>query len=691
MTDFQRSQPLQTFEAAVRSHQSGNLQDAERLYRAVLERDQGNAEAWHLLGMVALQTNRLDEAARLLRQATTRDTSKPEYHANLGNVLQARGQLDEAINEFRKALRLQPGDWQIHFNLANALRTRGALDESVHHYQEALRRNPNAVPVHTNLGITLLAQGKVDAAIESLQKALHLQPGLTAAQYHLAKAFRLQGNLNAANAHLRDVLRQKPDFFDAHLDMGLVNKEGGELAAAETCFRQALQSRPNDADASRLLAGILRDQGKFAEAVECNRRMIDKCPQSAEWHYNLGLVLEDQGKLDEALDCYQTSLRLKPDFRRAQVAEAAILEKKGDIQRAYDIVRPLVDAEDADAKTVLLFATLCRQRGDRDLAVTHLDQLLERENLSVRWRTMAHTQLGEALDALGRFDDAFAHFRQANRLKPGRFDAPQHTQTIDATIRAYGAGPMATLPRATNQSELPLFIVGMPRSGTSLVEQILAYHTDVHGAGELTDVGQYADHLHETLGSSSPHPGCLGDLTRDALDTLADDYLQRLRRLSPTAVRVTDKMPYNYLLVGLIRLLFPASRIIHCVRDPLDTCVSCFFRNFLPSATHTTDLRALGSYHNDYRRLMRHWTETLRVPMLEVRYEELVQRPEEESRGMVEYVGLRWDPNCLRFHESNRFMNTASYQQVRQPVYTKSVGRWRNYRQHIKPLMEALE
>jgi hypothetical protein len=206
----------------------------------------------------------------------------------------------------------------------------------------------------------------------------------------------------------------------------------------------------------------------------------------------------------------------------------------------------------------------------------------------------------------------------------------------------------------------------------------------------LTDISRLAEQMPECLGIDVRHPKCLEHLTQEAMDGLAGTYLDRLQTLSSTAARITDKMPYNFLLAGFIRLLFPDAPIIHCVRDARDTCLSCYFRNFLAVATHANDLRSLGAYYAQYERLMRHWKATLRISMLDVRYEELVRDPEPISRSIVRYAGLDWDPDCLRFHESKRFMNTASYQQVRQPIYTKSAGRWKNYEQHLKPLIEEL-
>jgi hypothetical protein len=230
----------------------------------------------------------------------------------------------------------------------------------------------------------------------------------------------------------------------------------------------------------------------------------------------------------------------------------------------------------------------------------------------------------------------------------------------------------------------------MPRSGTTLVEQILASHPAVFGAGELLRVGEIAQRLPSALGSRLDYPLCLADFSQQAADAAAQEYLDYLQSLSGgEATRVTDKMPGNFMHLGLIDLLFPGARIIHCMRDPLDTCLSCYSQNF-NGHEYTHDLSHLGHFYRDYQRIMQHWRGVVRVPVLEVQYEALVEDPEPGSRRLIEFCGLPWDDSCLRFYENKRTVVTASYDQVRRPIYKTSTERWRNYERHIDPLKAAL-
>jgi len=247
------------------------------------------------------------------------------------------------------------------------------------------------------------------------------------------------------------------------------------------------------------------------------------------------------------------------------------------------------------------------------------------------------------------------------------------------------------MPRASVRSDRPVFIVGMPRSGTSLIEQILASHPQVFGAGELTDIVRLPLSLHTMLGTERKYPQCLSLLTQDRIDTFAQHYLDKLASLSPDASRVIDKMPGNFMHLGFIELLFPDARIIHCMRDPLDTCLSCYFQDFSRSHPYSYDLENLGAFYNEYRKIMQHWRSVLSIPMYEIQYEELVADQEMKSRELVEFCGLEWDERCLNFHETKRYVGTASYDQVRQPMYKKSAGRWKNYENRIDVLKKSLK
>ncbi|MHC4430144.1 MAG: sulfotransferase family protein, partial [Planctomycetota bacterium] len=299
--------------------------------------------------------------------------------------------------------------------------------------------------------------------------------------------------------------------------------------------------------------------------------------------------------------------------------------------------------------------------------------------------------LGRALERSGRFDEAFAAYQQANETLRAPFDAGAWREQTEQLLEAFSPDRFAALPRAANGSELPVFIVGMPRSGSTLVETIIDAHPEAHGAGEFEATHFLIESIALEIGSNLPYPACVEDFDQDDVDNLSRAYLDRLSSLAPDARRITDKYLINYRQLGLLAPLFPEGRIIHCRRNPLDTCISCFALALMPHIhAWSCDLRDLGAVYLEYERVMHHWRDVLGIPMLEVPYEAVVADQELWSRRIIEFCGLSWDDRCLRFHERARVVQTASYDQVTQPVYSSSVGRFRGFDPHLGPLREVL-
>jgi hypothetical protein len=282
------------------------------------------------------------------------------------------------------------------------------------------------------------------------------------------------------------------------------------------------------------------------------------------------------------------------------------------------------------------------------------------------------------------------HYKLGNQEKSAKYNSIEHTACIDKLIRTCDWNFFIKSPKSKCTAERPVFIVGMPRSGTTLTEQILASHPDVYGAGEIMVMPSIIKNLSSYIRNSGPYPDSLTKLNSQILDELAADYLKETSKLNQKAIRFTDKTLVNYLYLGLISLMFPNAHIIHCMRDPRDTCMSIYFQNFDESHYYATSLENLGHYYTEYKKLMAHWKSMLNVKYMEVQYEDLVSNQERVSRDLIDFIGLEWDDRVLRFYDSKRSVVTASYDQVRQKIYTKSTQRWKNYEQHIGPLIKSL-
>jgi hypothetical protein len=368
-------------------------------------------------------------------------------------------------------------------------------------------------------------------------------------------------------------------------------------------------------------------------------------------------------------------------------ARAAVLEAVGELDEAWQLVKLLVDWGFTPMPVIRLFGRMARYRGEQQRALDLLARRLSESNLSPLDRARLHFTAAELLDSLTKFDEAFDHARTGNQLARPPYDPKSHQRSFDILIDYFNRDRLQRLPRGSDRSDKPVFIVGMPRSGSSLVEQILASHPSVHGCGELDFMPQvWAGTVGMLSAKANQYPACLDRLNADQADGMAQIYLQPLIAMNPSAKRFTDKLPLNFLHLGLIAVLLPGARIIDCRRDPHDTCLSNFMAMFEAGHDFKFDLNHTAHFYTQYRRIMQHWKQSLDLPILEVSYEQLATDPEPQTRRMLEFLELPWDGRCLQFHESKRAVVTSSMQQVRRPIYQSSIGRWRSYARHLTEL-----
>jgi tetratricopeptide (TPR) repeat protein len=430
---------------------------------------------------------------------------------------------------------------------------------------------------------------------------------------------------------------------------------------AAKSFAASIRIRPHYVEALQNLSDALRELTRHAEAISALRLAIELSPGNAQLHYNLGVLLRDMGDLEEARRTFDRAIALDAGFVGAYYHRV----RSGKVDSDSDIVNALEG--------------LAARAG----------------TFPANDRAMLHFALGKVHEDGGRYDEAFAHLLEANRWARSLVDYDEDAtrRMVDRLINTFDAPLVAAKAGGGSESNLPIFIVGFPRSGTTLAEQILASHPEVHGGGELGFLGELASRALANDGAEIPYPESLRDLSAESLRQLGNRYVERLVRLDPTAAHITDKNPGNIMHLGLIRLILPKAKIIHMQRDPVDTCLSCFSLRFAGNASSFVyDLGELGRYYRIYQRLMDHWRRVLPPgTVLEVQYENVVENLEAEARRIIDYCGLDWDERCLAFHESNRAVRTASVAQVRQPIYRSSMQRWRRYERHLGVLLRALD
>jgi tetratricopeptide (TPR) repeat protein len=563
------------------------------------------------------------------------------------------------------------------------------IGEALQLFQKICEIDPTDAESWFMAGTLYGRMGRIAEAEAALRKTVGLQPNSAAAYLNLGQTLELQGCLSEAEECFRRAVALKADLADVHVSLGRLSQQRGDMHAAIAHCQDAIQLNPSLLAAHLTRAKACIHMCAYDAAADSIGQALCLDPDNVGAYFDLAGVRIGQGLYEDALHNIRKVLQLKPDYVEAKAVEAYILEHMCDYPAALESLIPVLDRYRDYPEVALVYASLTHFTKDYDGAIARLESLMAKDDLSDKHRTQINFNLGQLYDKRGEYAKAFAHYRTGNQLTPATFDARAWRDRITDLIDMFSHDAMTRAPRADKRSGRPIFIVGMPRSGTTLVEQILSMYPEVAAAGELADISLLADELQELLEHTSPAKD-ITQMSCEQCNSLAQRYLDLLGGRYPNALRVIDKMPQNFLHLGWITLLFPGARVIHCVRDPLDTCLSCYFQMFTGDHPYAYDLANLGVYYRQYQRLMRHWRTALDIPIFELSYEDLVSDPEKLGRTMVEFCGLKWDPCCLGFHKSERAVATASFQQVRQPIYSSSLGRWQHYADHLEPLRKAL-
>jgi tetratricopeptide (TPR) repeat protein len=453
-------------------------------------------------------------------------------------------------------------------------------------------------------------------------------------------------------------------------------------------FIQCIALRPDEAEYHYKFACAAWRADELSVVEEHLFQTVFLDPQHPAAHEALALWFVQHGQMDGALEHSAAAVALGPTRVEYVITRANVLSSVGREADAWTIIEPMLAKLTSNVWLAWCYAKLAPKIGHELKAAFYLERTLQQPNLSSADRCRLHYAAADLLDRLGHYDSAFKQARIANEIGRRPFNPAAHTSDIYARIGYYSRRRVRSLPRATHGNQRPVFILGMPRSGTSLVEQILACHPQVYGAGELS---KFSEVVCASSGAAwsqgTMFPDCYDFLSMIRADELAKTYLDKIESLNSTATYVTDKMPDNYLYLGTVQMLLPESKVIHCIRDPRDTCLSCYMTDFGSQNAFSFDLNHLASYYRDYQRLMEHWKLVLDLRILEVRYEDVIADQAGQTRRMLEFLELPWDDRCMKFHESKRMVATSSRDQVRRPIYSSSVGRWKHYEKHLGPLL----
>lgn len=681
------------FQEALAVHREGRLTEAAQLYEALIAAEPARVDALVHLGGLRLAQQRSDEAEALLRQALKTAPHSPEAHANLAAVLLATHRAEEAITHYEHAMTLECDLDNTRYGLASALQRAGRREAAVAKYREVLSLDPKHAEAQYGLGTLLIEMGNDDAAIAAFRLALSADADFAEASYALGTLLERGGQTEEAIACYRQALDVDAGYTEAVSALSRAFDRLDRHAEAVAALRILLDREPDSFPIITSLARALVRQQNLTEAGELWLKALAVEPENAaamaEAAYCFGLL----DRHEEAISLCRRALALNPDSAIAHSVlgvTLAQLGRMGEALLACERALALAPATPIFAYNLIEFSKVTPVHA----GLTALEALLPNAaHLPPREQCWLYFGLAKAYDDLGKHDRSFALQLEGNAMKRRmiNYDEDAAIRGIERIAQAFTLGLLAARGGGGDPSARPIFIVGMPRSGTTLVEQILASHPMVHGAGERRQLPDLMRRVIQAKGGQDlAH--ALWNLPKDELRQLGAAYDTSIAALAPSAERVTDKMPANFHFVGMIRLILPNARIIHMVRDRVDTCLSCFSKLFVYEQLFTYDLAELGRYYRAYQRLMAHWQSVLpEGAMLEVRYEAVVDDLEGEARRILAYCGLPWSDACLEFHKTSRPVATASLAQVRNPIYRNSVGRWRPDSALLRPLTDALE
>ncbi|MDE1181861.1 tetratricopeptide repeat-containing sulfotransferase family protein [Paraburkholderia sp.] len=677
-------------EALQRAHAhwtAGQAPQAEQLCRRVLAAAPGHPDALHLLGLMAHAYDKLDIAIDCLRQACESPLAPAIYSSNLAEMYRQRGLLAEGEVAARRAVTMQPDLVSGWTNLGILLQESGRFDDSRECLERVVALQPEMPAAHNNLANTYRRLGRLDTAETHYREALALKPDYAEAHSNLAFLLSAKGRYDDAAAAAQTAIGLNPRLADAYLNLAETEAARHRYDAALRALNSLRGFAPQHPAALAALSKVLRKTERFDESLVLARQAVAAAPQSADAHHALGGVLQSLGNTEEALASYERAASLPGAVaEEAMTGRAALLLEAGRKDEALAAFDAALAAFPRSAQALAGRADVRKyQAGDPDFAALEA-MLADGEHRPLPDRLTVHFALAKAYLDVGDNAKAFEHLDAGNRQKRATFDydsaaTSRWTQRIadiftpELYARMKGSGAA---------SDLPVFIIGMPRSGTTLIEQIIASHPQVTGAGELSAMRHVID-------ARGAFPDSIQSIQPDDLAALGEAYLQRVTPLAASRARLVDKMPANFLYAGLIPLMLPGARIIHARRDAVDTCLSCYTKLFGGEQPFTYDQTELGQFYQDYQRLMAHWRTVLPADrFIEVDYEAVIDDVEGEARRMIAFLGLPWDDACLKFHENRRVVRTASVNQVRQPIYTTSRGRWRKHADHLGPLLDAL-
>jgi len=665
-------------------HSSGHITEALDAVKTLIIQHPNESLLYNISGVCYKASGQLEMAIKCFEKASILKPDFADAHYNLGLTLQELNQLNAAVKSYQVSLDLQKSYFKAHNNLGVIYQELGQMGDAVKSYEKAIDLQPNFAEAHNNLGTTLQEMGQLDEAANCYERALVIQPDYIEVHNNLGNTLNLLGQTDEALNAYKQALSINPTYADARNNLGIIYHEMGQLDEAIKCYEKVIAINPENAEAHNNLGVTLNKLTQFHEAINCYQQALAINPNYDESYFNLGVTLYELGQSDEALNSYKQTLIINPDYADAYNNIGNILQELGQFDEAFSnyVYALAIDPNNAEFHRNL---ALMKNYKTGDTQVIKMQSLLSNDNLSQSERIQLCFALAKAYDDLGEKDELFKVLNQGNQLRKEELN---YSIEVDLKNHSLFRKLFLSIPQSSSYKPLiisPIFIVGMPRSGTSLVEQIISSHHKVHGAGELNALNNLITPIMNDYLSHNKH------FSEKNFLLIRQGYSNNLLNLNVSENIVTDKMPTNFKNIGFILKAFPEAKIIHLKRDAMAVCWSIYQRYF-PSESlgFPYDMKDLGQFYNSYAEMMTFWHELFPNQIYDISYEDLTINQEEETRKLLRYCDLDWDENCLNFYTNKRAVKTASSLQVKEKMYQGSSQIWKKYEAQLSPLIHTL-
>ncbi|HKT54325.1 MAG TPA: tetratricopeptide repeat protein [Caulobacteraceae bacterium] len=687
--------PAEALEAAGKLYLAGRYPQAEQICRQVIAGRPNMADAYNLLGVVLNARNDPQGAVDSLSRAVRLNPNVPSFYSNLGEIERQRGKLDEAQAALKRALELDPNTAQAHSNLGIVHFDRKEFEEAAACYKKAIELQPDFPEAHNNLGNAYRALDRREEAVTCYQRAVAQRDGYAEAYNNMATALRDDQDYESAEHAYRKAINLKPTYMDAYNNLAVMLSHLDRTDDALRVLGDALRIDEKHVATLLTVARVQLKRGAHAIAIQAAEMASGIDPASPEPFMMLGEIHHEMDQPEKALTFLDRAIELDDrDSGETYSFRGVILKSLGRLDEARVSVRKALEINPKLYSAYSNLNDLETFEADHDLLTKMQEILAEAENPESERYISIHFTLGKALDDAKDYPKALEHFMTGARLRRAqlKYEEAETAGFFDSIKTAFPATIFQDRPFAGHSSEAPVFIIGMPRSGSTLAEQVVTSHPQAFGAGEIKSLHRALGMLRDRFPTIPKFPAMAAALEPAHYQQVADTYMADIRgRAGDGALRITDKLLTNFFFAGLINLLFPNAKIIHTRRNPVDTCLSAYTKLFKDDMPHSYDFGELGRYYLKYEELMAHWEQVLPPGvMMTVDYESVTEDLEANARAMVKHVGLEWDDACLAFHKSKRAVKTASVAQVRRPIYKTSVERWRRYGEGLQPLLDAL-